>query len=216
MPPTPLAAWRPKTTAPPGTPLIAEYHAIGASSYAASKLNIANPGIHDLIDGVYGPPDWDALTGWTFDGAELQYLLTDIYGHSKITVIVFFTNCTADNGALFGSIEGGYDYGCYIIPNPIWQEAGWCQGGAAGNGDEGFAQGILTISANKCYIDGDLDMTLPPTAVAAAVPMMIGAVSYYGEPGNAFTGDILAIAFYDGELTPAQVLAATIAMADLA
>src|SRR4030042_426783 len=52
---------------------IAAYQPKGADSYAASKVNIANPGTYNLSDGA-AFPTWAAATGWTFAAASLQYL----------------------------------------------------------------------------------------------------------------------------------------------
>lgn len=56
-----IAAWRPK----------------GAATYAASKVNLANPGTYDAVDGA-AYPTWDAINGWKADRTQSQYLATGI------------------------------------------------------------------------------------------------------------------------------------------
>lgn len=55
---------------PPGISsgnVIAAYEAEGAASYAASKINLANPGTYDITnEGGGGAPTWDATKGWIF------------------------------------------------------------------------------------------------------------------------------------------------------
>jgi hypothetical protein len=56
--------------------VVAAYQAEGASSYATSKINLANSLTHALIDAEGTTPSWSVSNGWTYDGT--NYLLTDI------------------------------------------------------------------------------------------------------------------------------------------
>src|SRR4030042_328416 len=57
----------------PKADCLAAYQPKGAASYAASKVNIVNPGTYDLTDGA-AFPTWDVVNGWTFADGSLQYL----------------------------------------------------------------------------------------------------------------------------------------------
>ena len=60
---------------------VAAYQPKGAASYAASKVNLANPGTYDLVK-ITNDPDFDAATGWTFDASSVKALDSE----SKITL----------------------------------------------------------------------------------------------------------------------------------
>ena len=50
---------------------IAAYQPKGVASYAASKINLANPGTYNLEDaGDTSVPSWNGATGWNFDGSD--------------------------------------------------------------------------------------------------------------------------------------------------
>ena len=52
---------------------LAAFQPIGAASYAASKVNLLDPGTNDAADGA-AYPTWDASYGWALAAASLQYL----------------------------------------------------------------------------------------------------------------------------------------------
>lgn len=86
---------------------VAAYRAIGAASYAASKVNLANPGTFNLTDPA--APSWAALDGWTGNGT--KYLDTGIVpGNNKNwSMIIRFSNFTDTtfNKNLCGAAEAG-------------------------------------------------------------------------------------------------------------
>jgi len=52
---------------------VAAYQPVGAADYAASKVNLLNPGTYNLSDGV-AYPDWASATGWTFERIRVNTL----------------------------------------------------------------------------------------------------------------------------------------------
>lgn len=71
--------------------VVAAYAAKGAASYAASKINLANPGTYDCVDTGHAP-DWDAVNGWKFDGIGQYLVIPNIFYTSNYTLIFRFTN----------------------------------------------------------------------------------------------------------------------------
>lgn len=69
---------------------LAAYQSISADSYAASKVNLANPGTYDITNGA-SYPTWNAATGWTFDGVD-DYLDTNLPGIDTATTIIVYIN----------------------------------------------------------------------------------------------------------------------------
>lgn len=81
---------------------VAAYQPKGAADYAASKVNLANPGTYDATDGaVY--PTWDAANGWKFDHStgdvqQLNYIASG--ATAEYTAIARFSDRStgAENG----------------------------------------------------------------------------------------------------------------------
>jgi hypothetical protein len=88
---------------------VAAYQAKGAADYATSKVNLANPGTHDLTDGV--APAFSDATGWTFDGVT-NYLTGD-YGGEKTggSFIIDYTHGIYTNSSeyLFAAQGASHD-----------------------------------------------------------------------------------------------------------
>lgn len=59
---------------------VAAYQPKGANDYQASKVNLANPGVNNAIEG--NAPSFDSALGWKFNGSS-NYLL--LAGNSPIT-----------------------------------------------------------------------------------------------------------------------------------
>lgn len=95
---------------------VAAYQPKGAASYAASKVNLANPGTYDIDSGA--DPDWDASYGWNFNGTS-HYLLASEFpiNNGNFTVAAFIKPLINHNT-------------CSTIAaaNPIeftWRKKGW-------------------------------------------------------------------------------------------
>jgi len=116
------------TVAPPwwdpnneGLAVIGAYRAInsvgtpwasGPADYASSKINQANPGTYDLVEGNGALP-WAAATGWTFVAAAAQYFNTG-YTPAAWTdsFLSQFSNVTNDV-LIWGFTDGaGFYWGC--------------------------------------------------------------------------------------------------------
>jgi hypothetical protein len=85
---------------------IAAWLAKGAASYAAGKVNLVNPGTHDLITST--PPTWDAVNGFGFDGLS-QYLDTTVIPDSGWSALIRFSNRSGGvhgYGSPFGTYNG--------------------------------------------------------------------------------------------------------------
>jgi hypothetical protein len=85
---------------------IAAYQPVGASDYAASKVNLANPGTYDATEGT--APTWDNVNGWK-QTISYQYLKTGIMATNGYSLIVRFSDVTpSDRPYIMG---GGTGYG---------------------------------------------------------------------------------------------------------
>lgn len=190
---------------------IAAYQAKGAASYAASKINLANPGTYDAADGgAY--PTWNAIDGWIFNGSD-DYLTTGITPLNDQTwsAIVRFSN--AANTAytyLFGyyydnsrgfAITGGssviYRNGQYLDTSIQ------------------CLSGVLAIAENKGYRNGIADTGTISAGSDALGPFFIGAISDRGSPTAYLACYLQLFAVYDKALSATEVSNLSAAMAAL-
>lgn len=186
---------------------IAAYQPKGAASYAASKVNLANPGTNDAIDGA-ATPTWAAGSGWSFLAASSQYLdgplQSTITGAG--TIIVQFA------GFATGTILGAGAGGANMQIRPV--------GVSYSNGNTvvvapGLAAGNLCIAGINGYRNG-----VPATAgllatTNAARNMCIGATRISPTPTEFATVAIVAVAMYNVTIALPQVAALVAAMAAL-
>ena len=190
----------------------AAYQAKGAASYAASKVNLANPGTYDAADDA-NLPSWDAVNGWLFTGSE--YLKTTFTAGLAGTVMVrytysqtgttFYQLCGLTNGANYaltvqarGNIRSYYGHGgsiTYYADNPSDNTTLAVASDGESNGS-GYLDGTEVIS------------TVAYGTTLSASPAIGGYYLTAGSSWNgSFIGEIQAIAFYSAKLTGAQIAA---------
>lgn len=189
----------------PKNACVAAYQPIGASSYLASKVNLANPGTYDAADGA-AIPTWGS-TGWTFDGASSQYLVMGVTGIGQNwSAIVAFSGASTNDDAIFGATTSFR----------IWPRRG--TGGthlfssAAQNlMPSGLVtSGVLAIAGTGCYKDGILEGNVAANSGVSSNVLWIGGQQ--GDGTRHWTGVIASIAFYNTPITGYQVAALTRAM----
>jgi hypothetical protein len=187
---------------------VAAYQAKGAASYAASKVNLANPGTYDAADGT-AYPTWAAATGWTFDGSS-RYLrsgLAPLPAGSVIIRIASVSNAGYQIGAVFSS-AARYAIGAMRGAGPSVR---WVNG-ALVEVAPGVSSGVLAIAGTVAYRNGSQDSTGVGTSTAIALEMLIGCLNNEGTPGLFSDGAIISVAIYSSTLTATQVAAITAAM----
>ena len=186
----------------PTSNCIAAYQSKGAASYAASKVNLANSGTHDLSDGT-AYPSWNASTGWTFTKASSQYLISDINPAAGNSTIVRVANASTSSGIIYG----GFTYSSGVGMNAEYVEIlsyGTTRFGKGRNSADNsgiLASGCYAIVGYKCYKNADLKVTIDGVWDGGTIyPLHIGrrngntAIVYFG-------GDILAFATYNIDIS---------------
>ena len=193
---------------------LAAYLSKGAASYAASKLNIANPGAHDLSEGTGGAVAWATGTGWVFNNDSTKVLKTDIVpAIGTTTAIVQFSNASS-----------GYVLGClnltpvYFYMHPVNStNVTYAAGGVSGavNRSPQLASGNLAISGLSIYRNGAQDgADIVSSGDLSGVPIYIGAGNLQNIiAASPFIGRVYAVAIYNTALTPAQISAVAASMA---
>jgi hypothetical protein len=210
---------------------VAAYLAKGAADYATSKVNLANPGTHDLTDGAVAPA-FDAATGWTFDGAT-TYLVTDLstvdIGKQTGSIIIRCFTESATQQVLVGAYTEvgdhytelwlyvsltvtGVDYGRYHYFS-------YTTGGTSATYTSSGGDGNIVIcgAGNKLYMNG-LDtgeVCDPYENLEDESPDLWIGVTNYVPPADfsaLFNGELYCLAFYNSILTSDQIAAITTAM----
>lgn len=189
---------------------IAAYQPIGAADYAASKVNLANPGTHNATDGAEYPT-WNATDGWIGNGSS-QYLLTDIVQDSlSWSVAMRFTNKT--DGTKY--IASSYNY------SSTNRRFGFYGDGSSliyGNAQNIYSygsvpsSGVAILSGFDAYFDGSDVGDISEGANITSGTFTILArksganIAYFSDT------KIQALSIYDTALTSYQAAAITTAM----
>lgn len=195
-----------------GTPApVAAWQGIGVASYAASKLNLDNPGIGDLVDGDNGAVAWSTATGWTFQRAwPWTYFYTGIaYDTTDITILIRVANA-AEYAIIGTEATGTLLMRCQEAMPYKW----WMFANGGSNLDlynQGYNSGVMGISGNKAYRNGGLLGTIPGGTPSG------GNILISGQWKNVahYSGDALAAAVWKPAITETQLIAVSAAMAAL-
>lgn len=193
----------------------------GAASYAASKVNLNNPGTNDITDDAQ-KPSWDAADGWTFNGST-NYLIGDSLAAQKPVTFLASVNLSTISG--IKTIYGGNAAGSlqFRVDDDklrfvkqglldIWLASS--SGGIAAStvvvvGGTYSSSGVVAFFVNGSKIvAGTNDTTLVSSIVLIGVNGAGGGAEY-------FNGKMHALAKYDNVLTDDQIAAITTAMAAL-
>jgi hypothetical protein len=190
-----------------GSKLVA-YQAKGASSYAASKVNLANPGTHNAADGT-AYPTWATTTGWKFNGST-QYLMTGIVPTKDYTVIIRFADISNFDSMIAGALsQPAGTYVRYSISPSYTSSNCILYGFGAANQYRTplITSGVVGISGNQGYRNGSKD-GVPFDAFGA--PLMehdiyIGARNQMGTAAYFSNGKVIAFFCCDRTITDYQV-----------
>jgi hypothetical protein len=183
---------------------IAAYQAKGVASYAASKVNLANPGTYDATDNT--APAWDTSTGWTFNGVTNSRYLTIAYASTALhSIIIRLSGISASKSRVIAS--AGYA-NLHIYPGYIDGKVylrGYSSSGVSVS--TVYTQGVFCVVPGGGYIDGVSAGTYSHDASGDITSFEIGRYNQYYWEGN-----ILALAVYKATLTADQVAAITTVM----
>lgn len=190
------------------TGCVLAYQPKGAASYAASKVNLANPGTYDAAD--ITAPTWSSGNGWEFLAANSTCLLSGYVPVAGCTTLVQFTGYSQSGSQLlFGCFDNGLTSSHLI---------GW--GSYYANGAYQSISAIGT-SGNECvagpdaYRDG-VDIGNLTGSYTSPVMLVIGAGRNGGDQDGYFcTVNIQALSHYSGTLNATKVAAVAAAMGAL-
>lgn len=192
---------------------IIAYQPKGAADYAASKVNLANPGTYNATDGA-AFPTWDAVNGWIFNGST-QYLTTGYIpaaGQTK-SLIARLSDAVTSNFPLIGTQANANKFG--VMANSAWQG-----GRTYGNGSPTvtvlgqLTGGVFAVAGNQGYLNGVPEGGVITAHAGVLIAIRVGHDFSSGADGW-YQGYLQALAVYDITLSAEQVLAVYAKMAAL-
>jgi len=188
-----------------GRTCLIAYDAKNAANYAASKVNLANPGTYNAIEGIAVP--WAGGTGWQFAGA--SWLDTQFNPTAACSSMANYSNSAGFQCFPYGALDtvGAV---CYHEVNSI-RNGGQTRGlYAAAQRAWGFTSvtGTLGLATISVYKNGAV--LLPLIAVSAwngGIPTLyIGARNLNGVANTLSTLDIHQFVLYAETLTAPEML----------
>lgn len=190
-----------------GKTCIAAYQPKGAASYAASLVNLANPGTYDAAAGV--TPGWNAATGWDFSSD--KWLDTFIVPTATMSVLARFTDGGTTSCTMFGQSNSAtarlHFYSHYGDGNCYYRHGG-------SGISTGYDSGVMGITEAYGYKNGAPDIAITGAwSGTATLAMVLGG--YRGAPNVGWPGKIQAWVAYAETLTDAQIATLSTAMAAL-
>lgn len=187
---------------------VAAYQAKGAASYAASLVNLAQPGTYNLTTAA--APDWAVATGWSFT-ARTQYLDTGIDPDSaNWSVLCKFSDCPgAGNYYVFGRYLGNTRTHFSFTPNYYAMHYYMYAAGLAVNTT--ITNGVVGWRGAYAYRDGLSDGTITQNYLDTSVTVCIGNLNHSGKTYS-FMGKIQSFSIYNVVITEAQLISVTAAM----
>ena len=213
----PLPWWNPDGATPGGVggSSVGAYQAKSAASYAASLVNLANPGTHDLAEIGGGSVNWASGVGWSGFNTLSRCLDTGITALATTwSILVQFSGLVLtgipSNRYLTGASGAGFSLG---TGQRITNRALYTNGGFLLVIPALLAGNLGSVSSTP-YRDGVPDGAIPAGA-AANVSVYIGALNGGGAATAYIVANIESVANYNVTLTQPQVTARVAAMAAL-
>ena len=185
-----------------GLCVLAAYQARGAANYAASKVNLVNPGVNDLTE-VGGAVPWDIVRGFMFNAG--NYFTTGIVpAGGDYTMLVQF-----DNNAVAWMFFAGVITATRFHVGSATAGQSWDGWGAAQVGRLGGNTGNYCLARDQFYFNGIANGA--PLGGAFGVPNAI-ALGAANNGSYKATVDEWAVWIGDCALTAPQVLSVSNAM----
>lgn len=213
----------------PAANCVAAYRAIGAPTQAVSYLNQVNPATHAISAPT--APTWTQAAGWSFNGVD-QYLATDIttvhIGHGTGTFILRYSDRPDNNSYMalttYTPLNEDEYYDEFALlpyggnPGSKWDcgyNGMWDGASISAGADD---HGVLGFAGHRFFRDGEFiaeetgDIYCPELE---SYPFVIAADNYLETIGYWCQLKVQAVAFYNTQLTDAQMIAVMQAMAAL-
>lgn len=197
---------------------VAAYQAVGAESQAASYVNLANPGTHNLT--ATGAIAWGADTGWDWTGTG-QYLTSTVSSALKpVTVLVRCTPAATNSMPLWAGAasSGTFEFRLNQADLQLLSQNVALIGASAGdyvvaNTDAVYGVSYAGNGAYGLYVNGVLVASGTNDKTLTSGNTRIG---YEAAGSVTYDGTIASVAVYNRVLTGDEVAAVSQAMSDAA
>ena len=204
-----------------GQTCVVAYQPKGAADYAASLVNLANPGTYNATAG--SAPSWASGTGWTFNGSSHYLICSWVPANNNITSLIYYNYTgTGDDQTLFGFYKSGAPTGAIQLAirnhSPIgmisYNGAVYPTGTTVNS--PVLTSGVYGFANKQPYRNGSPESTTINAASSSGfLTPYIGAADVDSSPAGYLPGSIYAIVFYSTVLSGAEVATVSAAMAAL-
>ena len=198
---------------------VAAYQGKGASSYAASLVNLHNPGAYDLVEGV--TPDWESSRGWYFGApsGSTDYLKTGIVPDGQgWSYLVQFSDYTAGDcwNDLFGMMDSAQSLVVSINANR-YQSVLYTNGTAYKSIVPAQNDGNLAIAGSSAFRNGVREGSglADWGGKTNTLELYLGTKNLDGSPYSKLYAWVQAFVVYRSILSDAQIAAVAAEMAAL-
>jgi hypothetical protein len=197
---------------------VGAYQGRGAANYATSLINLANPGVNDLV-AILGPPAWNAIQGWfnfALLGTAFDTGLIPAADQSW-SLLIQYANETVAWRSPMGVVNAGANTRFLVNSvRPVpGNQVGYGNGGLVVQAPQ-LLTGNLGVAGNQGYRNGIADGG--PIGVwggASVLPIYVGAQNLVGAINGPTGADVWAASVYSCTLTAPQMLAVATNMAAL-
>lgn len=195
--------------------MVGAWQGVGAASKADSYVNLANPGVYDMTEGLESPI-WSAHWGWKFYGSPDRYLTLPAFNLNYTIIVKWRAALTYSDQSvcLFGNLASGF--GTFFMPlryyltlNEHWAING--TNDSSGVKATSYPHGVVAMAGNKVYIDGVDDGVTLTTGTLPSIPMYLGRLNFSSSFPFAHVY-VQAVAIYNRVLTATEVAAVTNAL----
>lgn len=190
---------------------VAAYQSVGASDYAASKINLANPGTYNATDGA-AYPTWAVDTGWVLNGST-QYLNSGVIVAPTSTwsaIVRFSGGAITGYRALLGARTwpAAHDFFIDVSNNGASVASRNATTATSPNVIAPImTEGVYCLAGTVPYRNGVADGAGHAVGAGESVlpTLYIGGIHQGTSLSSTFSGNIQAVAIYSITLTLTQV-----------
>jgi len=181
------------------------------ANFAASKVNLANPGTHDATDG--SAPSWSSGAGWSFNGS--TYLVTDIQPTDGTwSVLMQVNDISGSQLMLFGVFNGSSND--FIVQADFSSQVYYGNGSGVATAPAFASPGNIGFAGLTALRNGASDGTISGGGYSpVAQGIYIGGANNGGGMAFGATYKCTAFAIWNNTLTSGQYTAVAAAMAGL-
>ena len=197
----------------PAANCIAAYQAKGVASYAASLVNLANPGTHNATEPAT-PPTWGAATGWVFAG--INHLITTVIPTTTYSMIVAFSGATGSTTSEMCGSRNATTNTRFRLGNNQSSNKYYAFADEVISIAPAVESGVMALTPTGGYYNSTKDTDTGGT-MSGETAQNIWIGGYNGNDvilNSPFVGNIIALSIYDIDIA-AYVAGLTTAMAAL-